>query len=99
SDTIVHWAAASTKRQLLVYTANSNGTYNAGVNFSSTHKHNPYSWACSLFVADVNGDGCDDFIVKWRKASGTTTVFVHPGSSSGFSEAITTTTSLAFFMG
>ncbi len=49
-----------------VYTGNQNGTFNEGVNHPSTRGHDPLTYPTDFFVANVNGDGKDDFIVKCR---------------------------------
>ena len=87
-DMIVHWTTSTERRQLLVYTANSNGTYNAGVNFSTTNANNHRVYSGRFFVADVDGDGRDDFIVKWR--NGENIAFLtYKGTSIGtFSDAV-----------
>ena len=71
SDMIVQWANENKKRQLLIYIANADGTYNEGVNRATDNSQDPTVYAGAFFVADVNGDGRDDFIVKWRNGSKT----------------------------
>lgn len=89
-DLIVHWTSSAGKRQLLVYTANSNGTFNSGVNFATTNNNNPLLYSGRFFVADVDGDGREDFIVKWR--NGDNIAFLtYKGTSTGtFSAAVRT---------
>ena len=53
-------------RQLLLYTGRSDGTYNSGTNFHTSNTHDPATYSGSFYVADVDGDGRDDFIVKWH---------------------------------
>lgn len=66
SDMLVHWKNSSNKRQLLLYTGKSDGTYNSGFNYGTSNTHNPATYSGSFYVADVDGDGRDDFIVKWH---------------------------------
>ncbi len=93
SDVTVHWVNNG-KRQLLVYAANANGAYSAtGVNYASTNSHDPAVYAGSFFVGDVNGDGRDDFIVKW-KSSNNVRFLTYCGTASGsFAAAVRTTPS------
>ncbi len=95
SDVIVHWVNNG-KRQLLVYAANTNGAYPAtGVNYASTNAHDPAVYAGSFFVGDVNGDGRDDFIAKW-KSSNNVRFLTYCGTASGsFAAAVRTTPSPA----
>ncbi len=81
ADMIIHWVNEG-KRQLLVYTANSDGSINEGVNLASSRNHDPYTWPCQFFIADVNGDGKDDFIVHWKNSSGKRCNLVYKGKSS-----------------
>ena len=92
SDMIVHWRNNSTlKRQLLIYKANANGTYNAGVNYATSNTDDPLQFAGNYFVADVNGDGKDDFIVKWQYENNIR-FLTYQGTSNGtFSAAVRTT--------
>ena len=53
ADMIVHWTSSSGSRQLLTYKANSNGTYNSGVNYSTSNSHNPSVYAGTFLVADI----------------------------------------------
>ena len=66
-DMIVQWANSSKKRQLLVYTAKEDGTYNAGIKYSTSNAQDASIYAGTFRIGDVNGDGRDDFIVKWKK--------------------------------
>ena len=101
SDMIVQWANDSNKRQLLIYTANADGTYNAGVNLSTSNAQNPPLYAGTFLVADVNGDGRDDFIVKWRYNLTLNVEFLtYCGTAQGsFSAAVRTTpqTSIPYY--
>ena len=94
-DMIVHWATSSKKRQLLVYTANANGTLNAGVNLSTSNTHDPAVYSGAFFIADVDGDGNDDFIVKWRNGDNIAFLTYRGTSSGTFSAAVRTNLSNA----
>lgn len=93
-DMIVHWSSNG-ERRLLVYKANSDGTYANGISFSSNRNHNPSKWPCQFFVDDVNNDGKDDFIVHWKNNNGKRCILVYKGQSTSpyFSEAVDSLTS------
>ena len=69
ADLIVQWVNSLNKRQLMVYAGNSNNTFNSGINYSTTNNQIPSTYAGRCLVDDVNGDGRDDFIVKWRSGT------------------------------
>lgn len=69
ADLIVQWVNSLNKRQLMVYAGNSNNTFNSGINYSTTNNQIPSTYAGRFLVDDVNGDGRDDFIVKWRSGT------------------------------
>ena len=91
ADMLVQWANSSEKRQLLIYTGRADGTFNAGVNLSSSRKHIPSTYPTKFFVADVNGDGKDDFVVQWRNSDGKRCNLVYKGKASSpyFTDATT----------
>ncbi len=100
SDMVVHWVNSSGKRQLLIYTANSDGTYNAAIRHSTTTPHDPSQYSETMFIADVNGDGRDDFVVKRRNEHNCVQFLTYLGTTAGaFSAPITTTpsTSIPYF--
>jgi len=83
ADMIVHWASGG-RRQLLVYTAKGDGSFNEGVNLDSANRHDSGRWPCKFFVADVNGDGRADFIVHWRaEDTGNRNNLVYLGQKNG----------------
>ncbi|MCL2088070.1 MAG: S8 family serine peptidase [Oscillospiraceae bacterium] len=89
NDMIVHWSSGG-KRQLLVYRANTDGSYSTGVNTSSARNHNPYIWPAKFFVGRVNNDNRDDFVVKWNN-SGNIAFLTYTANSNGtFNEALYT---------
>lgn len=92
ADMIVHWTSSSGSRQLLTYKANSNGTYNSGVNYSTSNSHNPSVYAGTFLVADINGDGRDDFIVKWKNGGDINFLTYRGTASCSFSSAVRTDT-------
>jgi subtilisin family serine protease len=87
SDMLVHWKNHSTnKRQLLLYTGKSDRTYNTGTNYPTSNAHDPATYAGSFYVADVDGDGKDDFIVKWHHENTNDVNFLtYRWNGSGFS--------------
>lgn len=88
TDMVVHWSN-NNYRQLLVYISKGNGQFNEGVNLSSTRFHDPDQLPCKFFVADVNGDSCDDFVVHYRNTSGKRCALVYIGKTTApyFSDA------------
>lgn len=81
ADLVIMWTSGG-KRQLLVYTGKADGTFNEGVNLSSTRNHDLVQFPAKFFVADVNGDGCDDFVVQYRNSNGKRYALVYKGKSS-----------------
>lgn len=82
ADMLVQWRGENDKRQLLLYRGNANGTFSAGVNFSSERSQNPERFPAKFYVADVNGDGKDDFVVHWKNESGFRCALVYKGQAS-----------------
>ena len=84
NDMIVHWTSSTGYRHLLTYIANSNTIYNAGVDFTTNNVSNPSIYAGTYLVGDVDGDGRDDFIVKWKGGNNDSVRFlVYRGLSTG----------------
>ena len=90
SDMVVHWVSNG-KRQLLIYTANTDCTYDAAIRCPTTDTHDPTSNAGAFYIADVNSDGRDDFIVKWRDGLNIRLLTYLGMASGSFREALTTT--------
>ena len=80
-DILIHWSNNDGKRQLLIYLGNIDGTFSEGVNWNSTRYHDPVAYPYSAFVADINGDGKDDFIIHYRHDNGKRYSIVYKGSS------------------
>lgn len=92
SDMVVHWVNNSGYRQLLIYIANSDGTYNAAIRHSTTNPHNSSLYSETMVVADISGDGRDDFVVKRRNERDSVQFLTYLGTASGaFSSTLTTT--------
>ena len=82
ADMLVHWVDIATdRRQLRVYLGNSDGTFSSGVNLSTTNTYIPSSYPTYNLVADVDGDGKDDFIVREKNSASTSVIHVYKGSS------------------
>lgn len=92
TDMIVHWTNYEGKRQLLTYKAKSDGTYNLGNNYPTDNANDPYVYAERYFVDDVDGDGKDDFIVKWKNSSGMVRFYTYRGKSDASFQAAAKTT-------
>ena len=71
--------------------------FNAGVLFTSNNTHNPYQYPSGLYVADVNNDGKDDFIVKWKTSTNKITIYTYLGNGTSFNSALSTTSSIPYF--
>lgn len=92
SDMVVHWVNNSGYRQLLIYIANSDGTYNDAIRHTTTNPHNSALYSETMVVADINGDGRDDFVVKRRNERDSVQFMTYLGRTTGeFSPAATTT--------
>ncbi len=100
-DLVVHQFNSSKKRQLMLYTGTINNNtisnLNMGVLFTSTNTHNPYQYPSGLYVADVNNDGKDDFIVKWKTSTNKITIYTYLGNGTSFNSALGTTSSIPYF--
>lgn len=81
TDLVIHWRSNS-RRQLLVYISKGDGYFYEGANLSSTRFHDQLQMPCYFFVADVNGDNKDDFIVHYRNTSGKRCALVYKGTAS-----------------
>lgn len=90
SDMVVMYASSG-KRRLLTYTADANGTYPHGYRSVSTHSHDVVKYPCGSYIADVNGDGRDDLIIKRKNSNNNISLLTYLGTTSGtFTEAAAT---------
>ena len=101
SDVLVEWGNSG-YRQLLTYEGLTNGYYNYGVNQSTSNGYGQKTWPGHSYVGDINGDGIDDFIVKWKYPSDDeVSVHVYLGgyleNSNIFSSAKTTHSYIPFY--
>lgn len=80
-DLVVMWNNGG-YRQLLIYLGNSNGSFDEGVNLSSTRYHDSYAFPYKVKVIDVNRDGKDDFVVSYKRNDGKRGFLVYRGSAS-----------------
>lgn len=94
SDMIVQWSLNG-YYQFLIYTANANGTYNAAVRLSTSIAYDLNTYAGTYFVADVNGDGCDDFIIKYKNGDNNAFLTLRGTSSGSFLTAVRTIPTIA----
>ncbi|MBP5446296.1 MAG: S8 family serine peptidase [Acholeplasmatales bacterium] len=94
TDVLIHWCNGN-YRQLLIYKGKSNGTFETGVNLSSTRYHDPIAYPCKFLVADQNGDGKDDFIVFYENSSYNRGALVYKGKSASPYITDATTTALS----
>ncbi len=96
SDMIVHSVNSSGYRELHVFTASTNGTYNQATTYNTWDEHSPKDYAERVLLADVNGDGRDDLIVKSRELDGdyyNVHLITYRGTSAGsFESAVSTNT-------
>ena len=80
TDIVIMWTNNG-KRQLLVYTGKADGTFSEGANLSSTRSNAPVEYPANFHIADVNGDGKDDFVVQYRNSNGKRYALVYKGKS------------------
>ena len=69
---------------MLLYRGNTDGTYSAGVNYSTSNNQDPNQYAGTFLIVDVDGDGRDDFIVKWKSNTDGVRFLVYRGTASGW---------------
>ncbi|MCR5308082.1 MAG: VCBS repeat-containing protein, partial [bacterium] len=85
-------------RQLITYKANITGSYDSAISQTTTNGYNRKTWPATSLVGDINGDGKDDFIVKWKYATDDeVSVHVYLGGTNGFTTANTTHSSIPFY--
>ena len=100
-DMLVEWNSSG-YRSLLTYRGRTNGYYYSGVNQDTSNGYNKKTWPAHSYVGDIDGDGADDFIVKWKYA-GDDEVSVHvylggyPNGTNIFSTAKTTHSYIPFY--
>lgn len=90
TDQMVHYAINGI-RNMLVYFANASGNYNEAVQISTTQQQNLTNYPCTVHIMDTDGDGKDDFAVRYRTTEKRTGFHVYKGTTSGFSASIPTT--------
>lgn len=81
SDIIVMWNNGG-YRQLLLYTGNSLGTFNEGVNLNCSKIHDSYLKPYQAIVMDVDNDSKDDFVISYKENNGKRSFIVYKGTSS-----------------
>ncbi len=82
TDLIVHSVVAG-KRCLLVYRGNDNGTFTGASLCETNDSHDYFTTKSKFFVADVNDDDNDDFIVHTKNSSGKRMNLTYLGQTSG----------------
>ncbi len=100
SDMVIMYASSG-KRRLLTYTADTNGTYPHTYRSVSTHSHDVVKYPCGAYIADVNGDGRDDLIIKWKNSGNNISLLTYLGTTTGtFNEAVATapSTSVPYYI-
>ena len=82
-DMLVQWANSNNKRNLLVYKGTTSATYGTGNNYTKNETLDLTTFPSCFFLDDVDGDGRDDFIVKYCITSGRTAFITYTGASTG----------------
>ncbi len=76
------------KRALTVFMGKTDGSFTEPVTTNSTRT---FVYSDPAFAGDFNGDGRDDFIVRWKSYDGRVCFLTYPGTASGgFSAAVRT---------
>ena len=97
-DLLVHWRKDGF-RQLLLYKGTATGAFAAGVNFTSTRKHDPAVYSTKINVGKTTGSANASFIVHWVTGNSNTTaikVINYLGGASSMLEGVNTTTNAPF---
>ncbi len=81
-DMLVQWANTYNQRNLLVYKGTSGATYGTGTSYNMSDTLDLPERPSCFFLADVNGDGRYDFIVKYN-SGGVAAFITYVASSSG----------------
>ena len=99
SDVLIHYANSSGKRTIRLHRGILNGySLGTGIVTTTANNHNCVSYPCGIYVFDVNGDGRDDLVVKWKNGS-YNRVYVYRGQQNGtFASAANTSTTTQFYL-
>ncbi len=96
TDLIVH-SVVGGKRYLFIYRGNTDVAFTGAMLTATNDNHDYYSTKAKFFVADVNGDGNDDFIVHTKNSSGKRINLTYlskvAGTTAAFSNTASTFTS------
>ena len=92
TDLIVH-SVVGGKRYLFIYRGNTDGTFTAAMLTATNDSHDYFTAKAKFFVADANGDGCDDFIVHTKNSSGKRINLTYLSEVAGSMAAFSTTAS------
>ncbi len=85
-------------RRLITYNGSTSGYYGSPTTQTMANGYNRKTWPSTSLVGDINGDGTDDFIVKWKYAADDeVSVHVYLGGINVFSTANTTHSSIPFY--
>ena len=71
------------KRCFRTYTANANGSYNAGVLCNTTNSSGQSRYAETYLIADINNDGRDDYIALWKNDNDEINLYTYLGTAQG----------------
>jgi hypothetical protein len=87
ADMMVHWGLNG-YRQVLIYYAAANGTYNEGVNTATSQLYDPITYPGTEHLMDVNGDGKEDFVLHWRRPDYCVNVYNYPAITGGVGDSV-----------
>ena len=98
-DLIVHYKNSNGKRCMRVHGGDSNGEFSSSIRTITTNNHNEITYPCSIYISDINNDGKNDMIVKWKDGNNCR-LYVYKGKIDyTFNPAVSTSTNASFYLG
>jgi len=89
ADYIMPWRRGNGKLSLVVFRGNATATgrFSEGLNaLNSEHYYtgDENTRGADGYIADVNGDGCADYIMPWKRTGGYLSVVIFTGKTNGY---------------